>query len=85
MIEERQDTDGWEFLFLAAGQDAIATAAQMRIRRHNAASAMPGARGVTSSSKAFARKMKAMREMKENERDLYASMEDIFRDEEDKM
>ena len=83
-IRKRQDKDGWEFLFLAAGQDAIATAAQMNIGAHNAACAAPGATGIRTSSRSFSRKVRAMREMKHDNPDLQAPMDQILRDEEGK-
>jgi len=82
MIRKRQDKDGWEFLFLAANQDAIATAAQMNIKRSNAATAQADARGVRTSSRAFNRKVSAMRSQELNAADFAAPMEDILREEE---
>jgi uncharacterized protein YegL len=83
-IRKRQDKDGWEFLFLAAGQDAIATAAQMNIHAHNAATASVGEQGVRTSSRAFNRKVRAMRSRELNAADFAAPMEDILKDEEDR-
>jgi len=83
-IRKRQDRDGWEFLFLAAGQDAIATAAQINIGAHNAATAAVGEMGIRTSSRAFSRKVKAMREMKGDATDLFSPLDDILRDEEEK-
>jgi hypothetical protein len=51
----------WEFLFLGANQDAIATAAQLQIATTNAASFRSDAIGHRSSSAAIGRKMAAMR------------------------
>lgn len=81
-IRRRQEKDGWEFLFLAAGQDAIATAAQMSIHANNAATAAVGERGVRTSSAALYRKVRALREREAGSPDLEASMEDILREEE---
>jgi len=81
-IRKRQEKDGWEFLFLAAGQDAIATAAQMNIHAHNAATASVGETGVRGSQRAMSRKVRAMREMDANSADLSAPMADILREEE---
>jgi hypothetical protein len=81
-IRKRQDRDGWEFLFLAANQDAVASAAQMSIYAHNAATAQASARGVRSSSYAFNRKVRAMRAPELHAEDLAAPMEDILREEE---
>jgi len=83
-IRKRQDKDGWEFLFLGANQDAIATAAQMNIKRSNSATAEASDRGVRTSSRAFNRKVRAMRSQELNAADFAAPMEDILRDEEEK-
>lgn len=82
-IQKRQENDGWEFLFLAAGQDAIATAAQMNIHAHNAASVRDdNLFSPRDSGRAMSRKIKAMREMDVNAADLAAPMESILREEE---
>ena len=81
-IRMRQEKDGWEFIFLAANQDAIATAAQMSIHRHKAATAHASSRGVRGSSAAFSRKVRAMREQEPNAADLAAPMSELLRDEE---
>ncbi|MEM9016687.1 MAG: hypothetical protein AAGC68_06710 [Verrucomicrobiota bacterium] len=82
-IQKRQAKDGWEFLFLAAGQDAIATAAQMNIHADNAASVREDNMfSPRDSGRAMSRKIKAMREMDANSADLAAPMEDILREEE---
>lgn len=83
-IGKRQEKDGWEFLFLAANQDAIATAAQMSIKRSNSATAQADARGVRTSSRAFNRKVRAMREGDFEAADFVAPMENILKDEEDR-
>lgn len=84
MIRKRQDKDGWEFLFLAANQDAIATASQMNIHDYNAATASDGERGVRGSNRAMSRKVRAMREADPCAADFSAPMADILREEEDK-
>lgn len=63
MIRKRQDKNGWEFLFLGANQDAIATASQINIKRQNAATWEQSDRGTRSSSRAFARKVSSLREV----------------------
>lgn len=60
-IRHQRDTYRWEFLFLGANQDAIATASQMNIA---ACSAMPfvhDSHGTSSAQKAMSRKVRAMR------------------------
>lgn len=84
-IQKRQKKDGWEFLFLAAGQDAIATAAQMNIHAHNAASVREDNMfSPRDSGRAMSRKVRAMREMNADSADLAAPMADILREEEDR-
>ncbi|MCG8598834.1 MAG: VWA domain-containing protein [Verrucomicrobiales bacterium] len=83
MIRKRQKKDGWEFLFLAAGQDAIATAAAMNIHQDNAATVDNGNRFMMrDSSRAMSRKVRAMRMMDAEAADLAAPMEEILREEE---
>lgn len=87
-IRRRQEKQGWQFLFLAANQDAIATAAQMNIHAHNAATASFSEKGVQGSARAFSRKAKAMRESlvedgpQYSRADLERPMEQILREEE---
>lgn len=82
-IQKRQKKDGWEFLFLAAGQDAIATAAQMNIRAHNAATVDSENKFMArDSGRAMARKVRAMRSQELHRADFAAPMEEILRDEE---
>ena len=87
-IRRRQEKQGWEFLFLGANQDAIATAAQMNIHAHNAATASYSAQGVQGSAKAFSRKVQAMRESISADycgapsKDLMKPMGEILREEE---
>ncbi|MDA0766198.1 MAG: VWA domain-containing protein [Verrucomicrobia bacterium] len=87
MIKHQQDAYKWSFLFLAANQDAIATAAQMGIARTNSSTVQFSQKGVTSSSASFSRKMKAMRlhsSTGEQSADYAAPMEEIVKEEEDK-
>ena len=84
-IRKRQERDGWEFLFLAAGQDAIATAAQMNIHAHNAASVREDNMfSPRDSGRAMSRKVRAMREMDAAAADFSAPMEEILHEEEEK-
>jgi Mg-chelatase subunit ChlD len=89
-IRRRQERQGWEFLFLGANQDAIATAAQMNIHSRNAATASFSAEGVSGSAKAFSRKARAMRESLSAEynaapnEDLMKPMSEILREEEER-
>lgn len=66
-IKHQRDVYHWEFLFLGANQDAIATAASLNIERHNASSYVADGVGITSSSAAMSRKASAMRRVKSGE------------------
>ena len=82
-IKKRQEKNGWGFLFLAAGQDAIATAAQMNIHAHNAATVSEDNMfSPRDSGRAMSRKIRAMREMDATAADLSAPMDSILREEE---
>ncbi len=86
----KQQEKGWQFLFLAANQDAIATAAQMNIHADNAATASFSEKGVHSSARAFSRKTRALREslceedLRAPNQDLNFSMEQILKEEEER-
>jgi hypothetical protein len=60
-IRHQSEVYKWEFLFLGANQDAIATAAQMSIAAANAATIAGDSVGVHSGSTAMGRKSSAMR------------------------
>ena len=85
LIQKHRDEDGWEFLFLAANQDAVATAAQMNIRARDSATSSFSQHGIGSSTRAFSRKIKAMRSKDKNDlADFHKSMGEILEEEEDK-
>ena len=54
MIRDRQDRDGWDFLFLGANMDAIAVAEDMGIQADRAVTAMADAPGVSLQYDAIA-------------------------------
>jgi len=81
-IRKRQTKDGWQFLFLAANQDAIATAAQMNIHAKDAATASFTEYGIRGSARAFNRKLRAMREGDQVSADYQASMRELQEEEE---
>ena len=54
MIRDRQDKDGWDFLFLGANMDAIAVAEDMGIQADRAVTAMADAPGVSLQYDAIA-------------------------------
>lgn len=63
MITHQRKKYAWEFMFLAANEDAIATASQMGIARQMASVSEMSAKGVRSSSRTFSRKASSMRKM----------------------
>jgi hypothetical protein len=83
----------WEFLFLGANQDAIATAAQIHIAAENAATFRADKAGVKSSGGALSRKTWALRALHaqgqggasaEVRHDAAAPMSDLLREEDRK-
>ncbi len=87
LIRDRQEQDGWQFLFLAANQDAIATAAQMNIGAHNAATSDYSAKGMEGTLRSFSRKVRSIREssVRPDEpvpEDYHKPMSDILGEEE---
>jgi hypothetical protein len=60
-IREQTDVYKWQFLFMGAGQDTIATAAQLSIAANNASRFAADISGTRSSQRAMSRKMSAMR------------------------
>jgi len=60
-IRHQSDKYNWQFLFLGAGQDAIATAASMNISRMNASSFVADGIGAHSAFFSMRRKTSAMR------------------------
>jgi uncharacterized protein YegL len=62
-IKHQTEVYKWEFLFLGANQDAIATAANLSIAANNASAFAADAAGVRSSQKALSRKAAAHRAM----------------------
>lgn len=87
MITHQRKHYDWEFMFLAANQDAIATAAQMGIARDMASVSALSAKGLSSAHHAFSRKMKSMRrEMRTGykDEDFDKPMEEVVKEEEEK-
>ena len=89
-IGRRREKDGWEFLFLAANQDAIATAAQMSIRSHDTATVGYHDKGLRTSQAAMSRKIRALRSTLNEDAtgappaDLGKSMEELLREEDER-
>lgn len=63
MIRHQQDVYSWQFLFLGANQDAIASAARLSIQRDHAATYVADAVGKRSSSKSISKAV-TLRRMK---------------------
>lgn len=90
LIRLHREDKGWEFLFLAANQDAIASAATMRMDAHSTANVMFSAKGIKSTGSALARKVRATRLKTSGQMDAQAHEDDakpldqILREEEDK-
>ncbi|MFO1485551.1 MAG: vWA domain-containing protein [Verrucomicrobiaceae bacterium] len=61
LIRLHRDEKGWEFFFLAANQDAIATAARMQIDAASTGNVQFSCSGVISTGGAIARKVRASR------------------------
>lgn len=66
MIQLQTEEYNWEFLFLAANEDAIATAAQYGIQRKNASTIRFSEIGMEAAAASFSRKVKAQRMMNQD-------------------
>ncbi len=90
LIRLYRDEKGWEFLFLAANQDAIASATAMRMDARSSSNVQFSADGVISTGGAMSRKVRAMRMKSSGTMDAQAraddakSMEQIVKEEEQK-
>lgn len=90
-IRHQSEKYHWNFLFLGANQDAIATAAKVGIQAANSATYLADAHGIGATGASFSRKAKAMRKMAScqpldtaEQADLQAPLSDIVREEDDK-
>ncbi|WP_395746074.1 hypothetical protein [Prosthecobacter sp.] len=90
LIRLYRDEKGWEFLFLAANQDAIASAAAMQMDAHTSSGVPFTAQGLKSTGGAISRKVRAMRMKSSGTMDAQAladdamPMEQIMKEEEGK-
>lgn len=90
LIQRFRDGQGWEFLFLAANQDAIASAAALRVDAGSSANVQYCFSGIKSTGGALARKVRATRLKTSGQMDALAmadeskSLDDILREEQDK-
>jgi hypothetical protein len=84
-IREQRDKYSWQFLFLGANQDAIATAAQMNIGAADAANFFCDAAGVGASARSLSRRTSAARRAAAGhagEKDLAKPLQEIVLEEE---
>jgi hypothetical protein len=90
LIRLHREEKGWEFLFLAANQDAIASAAAINVDAHFSGNVSFSMKGVKSTGAAMARKVRASRMRASGNMDEQAmadeaaSMEQIVREEEER-
>ena len=90
LIALYRDTKGWEFLFLAANQDAIATAAKMSMAHGTGGNVTFTPDGIRSTGKALARKVRASRLKAAGQMDAASvadeamSLDEVLRQEEEK-
>jgi len=90
LIHLYRDTQGWEFLFLAANQDAIASAARMNVSAHGSGNVTYSPSGIKATGGALARKVRASRMKAAGQMDAAAvaddamSLNEVLREEEKK-
>ena len=90
LIRLYRDQKGWEFLFLAANQDAIASAAAMRMDASLSGNVDYSPKGIRTTGSAMSRKVRAMRMKSGGTMDAQAveddakSMNEIVKEEEQK-
>jgi hypothetical protein len=91
LIRMYRQQKGWEFIFLAANQDAIATASALHMDGHLSGNVNFCFTGVKSSGAAISRKVRSMRMKSSGHMDAEAladeskSMDQLVREEEDKL
>ena len=90
LIRQRREQQDWEFLFLAANQDAIATAAALHMDTSLSGGVQCSLSGIESTGRVMARKVRALRMKKSGTMDVQAladdalSLDEIARQEERK-
>ncbi len=90
-IKHQTEKYSWEFLFLGAGPDAIATAGRMNIHAGNSSSFMADNQGIHASIGGISRKVRASRSVKsgtatqEVQREYAASLADLVAEEDAKL
>ncbi|MES2996547.1 MAG: hypothetical protein V4733_07030 [Verrucomicrobiota bacterium] len=89
-IKHQSENYSWEFLFLGAGIDAIATAAKINIAAHNSATYLNDGHGIHAASQAASYCMSSSRKIRRGDatardRELHArSMDEVVREEDQK-
>lgn len=87
MIKHQREKYNWKFLFLAANQDAIATATKMGIDRKFSSAVSHSGRGVYASSASISRTISSMRHFSstgQEDANYGLDMQDIVSEEEAK-
>jgi hypothetical protein len=83
-ISRRTEKDGWEFLFLAANEDAIATACSLNIKRKNASRVKASKQAMETWGKSVSSKVRTIRQKMMDEdydKACYSkSLDDIVRE-----
>jgi len=80
MIRHQTDNYDWEFLFLAANEDAIATAASYGIDSKNASQVQFSEAGQYASTACFSRKIRSSRHVRQecaSEEELQDAVADL--------
>lgn len=78
LIRDFRDGKGWEFLFLAANQDAIASAVSMNIDAGMGGDVMYSKKGFNCSTAAMARKVRSSRMKSSGTMDAQAASDDVM-------
>ncbi len=76
LIRLYRDEKNWDFIFLAANQDAIATAGAMNMDRHSSADVCYSRSSIRSTGKAMSRKVRSMRMKSSGQMDAQAAEDD---------
>lgn len=91
LIQLYRTEKNWQFIFLAANQDAVATGAAMNIARESSGGLEFHARGLHVATSALNRKVRALRKQSsgnmdaQDQADLNASMNDLIQEEDNKL
>jgi hypothetical protein len=78
LIALYREQKGWEFLFLAANQDAIASAAALNVSAHGSSNVKYSQAGIRSTGSAMARKVRAARLKASGQMDAQSVVDDAM-------